>query len=748
MATPSVDEAGASSRAARAGGKQLAAGAGLRRQARSVVAVYAVAASAWIATSDGLSALIARDASDLAQLGMLKGFAFVAATAAILHLLLRRTVTTVESSLAAAAHEKEQRRRADAIVACTNDAILSISSDGLITSWNPAASRMFGYAASEVLGSPIARLIPEDRREKELSLASRVQSGHTVEALETLRLRRDGTTLPVSITFSPLRGEGGPSGAPLGGVSEIVRDITERRRAEANLEREQRFTRGLVEAMPLIFYLYDEGGRFLRWNDELEKVSGYPGSELLQKHPLDFFAGTEKALVEARIGQVFTRGEASIEASFVTKDGRSIPYFFTGKRIVLDGTPCLIGVGIDISERRRAEHDLRQSEERYRSTLDSIMEGCQLLDFDLRYLYLNEAAEVHNKRPNTELLGRSMPDVWPGIEGTAVFAMLARCLRERLPLHGETEFTFPDGSTGWFDVRAQPVPEGIFVLSIDISERKRAERALRDLNEQLELKIAERTRDLEAARERAEAADHIKSAFLATMSHELRTPLNSIIGFTGIVLQRLAGPLTDEQAKQLGMVQGSARHLLDLINDVLDISKIEAGQLLVRPAHFELPASIERVCASVVPLAEKKGLRLSVSVAPGLGAMQSDQRRVEQILLNLLNNAIKFTDRGEVTLSAECWEETAVSGAAPVAAIRIRVTDTGIGMRTEDMGKLFQPFRQIDTGLQRLHEGSGLGLAICRRLTDLLGGTIVAQSTWGQVSVFTVVLPTSWRQAA
>ncbi|MDP9001468.1 MAG: ATP-binding protein, partial [Myxococcota bacterium] len=297
-------------------------------------------------------------------------------------------------------------------------------------------------------------------------------------------------------------------------------------------------------------------------------------------------------------------------------------------------------------------------------------------------------------------------------------------------------------SKAWFDVRAQPVPEGIFVLSIDISKRKKAERALRELNEDLERKVAERTVDLEAARERAEAADQIKSAFLATMSHELRTPLNSIIGFTGIVLKGMAGPLNAEQSKQLGMVQGSARHLLDLINDVLDISKIEAGQLEVRRAPFDLRASIERVTASVMPLAEKKGLTVHVAVSEVLGAMESDQRRVEQIVLNLLNNAIKFTDRGGVRLSVDVLDEVDPSATGKTRSVaRIRVTDTGIGIKQEDLSKLFQPFRQLDSGLHRQHEGTGLGLAICRRLTDLLGGTIGAESAPGQGSVFTVVLP-------
>jgi PAS domain S-box-containing protein len=522
----------------------------------------------------------------------------------------------------------------------------------------------------------------------------------------------------------------------------LRRGVATIERAFASADRVQRFARGLIEAMPGVFYLYNEEGRFLRWNHNFEKVSGYAAEEIARMHPLDFFSEADKDLLQRRIEEVFATGESSIEASLITKDGNVTPYFFTGKRIMFEDDICLGGVGVDITSRKRAEAALTKSEARYRTTLDNILEGCQLLDFDWRYIYLNDAAATQNRRPNVELLGNRMPDAWPGIEATPVFALLERCMRERIPVHQETQFTFADGSTGWFDIRSQPVPEGIFVLSIDISERKEAERALRELNESLELKVKERTLDLDAARERAEAADKIKSAFLATMSHELRTPLNSIIGFSGIILQGLAGPLNSEQSKQLGMVRGSARHLLDLINDVLDISKIEAGQLAVHVAPFDLRASIDRVTASVGPLAAKKGLAVRVVAPEVLSPMDSDQRRIEQILINLLNNGIKFTDGGEVTLTVEVVDDAGVPDAdekRPV--VRIRVADTGIGMKQQDLATLFQPFRQIDSGIQRQHEGTGLGLAICRRLTELLGGTIGAESVWGQGSVFTVDLP-------
>jgi signal transduction histidine kinase len=248
---------------------------------------------------------------------------------------------------------------------------------------------------------------------------------------------------------------------------------------------------------------------------------------------------------------------------------------------------------------------------------------------------------------------------------------------------------------------------------------------------------------------RAETADRLKSAFLATMSHELRTPLNSIIGFTGVLQGGLAGPINEEQKLQLGMVRGSARHLLELINDVLDLSKIEAGELRVASEIFDLRSSLERVRSSLAPAARQKGLLLDCRIDKRLRTMVGDRRRVEQIALNLLNNAIKFTDKGSVTMEADIVED----GKNPLFAgmegpvVRISVVDTGIGIAADQLAQLFQPFRQIDSGLDREYEGTGLGLAICHKLAGLMGGHIDVSSTLGEGSRFTFSIPLGPREA-
>ncbi len=300
------------------------------------------------------------------------------------------------------------------------------------------------------------------------------------------------------------------------------------------------------------------------------------------------------------------------------------------------------------------------------------------------------------------------------IGGDPVYAQMAR---------GEThrriqQLIRQDGSLFWARISCRAFDktaplQGAVAIIEDITDEREAEERLRE------------------TMEKAQAADRIKSAFLATMSHELRTPLNSIIGFTGIMLQGLTGPLNPEQHKQMTMVQSSSRHLLALINDVLDISKIEAGQLTLAPAPFDLRTSLEKSLKLVAPLAEKKGIGIAADLPDLPWTIVADQRRVEQVIINILNNAIKFTEAGQVGLSCQDEGDT----------FAIKCTDTGIGIRKEDISSLFQPFHQVDTGLSRKREGTGLGLSICKKILDMMGGEIEVQSRLGEGSTFIVRLP-------
>ncbi|MDD4092253.1 MAG: ATP-binding protein [Smithellaceae bacterium] len=300
-----------------------------------------------------------------------------------------------------------------------------------------------------------------------------------------------------------------------------------------------------------------------------------------------------------------------------------------------------------------------------------------------------------------------------------------------------TKMTFLQTYKGWGFVGVTAILLYVLLyqewnrLRREISARKMAEDNLMRLNMELEERVARRTAELARAKERAEAADRVKSAFLATMSHELRTPLNAIIGFTGIMLQGLPGSLSDEQRKQLAIVQNSGRHLLNLINDVLDISKIEAGELSLDPTVFDIGQSIEKAVKMVSPLAGQKGIAIETAISGEVGAARNDQRRVEQVLINMLNNAVKFTEEGRVLVSGRREGDQYV----------LTVSDTGVGIAPDELAAIFKPFHQSETGRMRRHEGTGLGLSICRKILDMMGGTIGVASTPGQGSTFTVRFP-------
>jgi len=267
-----------------------------------------------------------------------------------------------------------------------------------------------------------------------------------------------------------------------------------------------------------------------------------------------------------------------------------------------------------------------------------------------------------------------------------------------------------------------------FVLNRAVKSRT-AE--LQEAHDNLEKKVADRTKELEQANIRLKELDQLKSMFLASMSHELRTPLNSIIGFTGWILMGMVGDLNEELRKQLTMVKNSANHLLSLINDILDISKIEAGKLELTIEKFEIAEVVNDIVNSVQPLAKDKGLKLLHVVPEGV-TLNSDKRRIRQVLINLVSNAIKFTDQGNVQIEVKLLNNN---------DLEVIVSDSGMGIKKEDMDILFQPFQQIDMSSTKKHEGTGLGLYLCKKILDLLHGDISVKSQFGKGSEFKFIIP-------
>src|SRR5260221_197712 len=294
-------------------------------------------------------------------------------------------------------------------------------------------------------------------------------------------------------------------------------------------------------------------------------------------------------------------------------------------------------------------------------------------------------------------------------------------------LAGHTILLARDGREIPIDHRGAPIKQadgsvqGVVLVFRDYSEQKQAEKAASEL------------RAMEEEKRLALEANRMKGEFLANMSHELRTPLNAIIGFTGTLLMKLPGPLNAEQEKQLGTVQSGAQHLLALINDLLDLAKIESGKVELSLAPVDCREVINEVAESLRPQAAAKGLELTVTV-PQVLTVRSDRRALSQIVINLTNNAIKFTERGSVRIRAGRCEEDGGK------RLEISVEDTGIGIRPDDQKKLFGAFTQVDDSTHRRYEGTGLGLHLSQKLAEALGGRIELESEYGRGSTFALVL--------
>lgn len=621
-----------------------------------------------------------------------------------------------------ARHQAEVRlarseRQYRELVEYANSIILRWNADGRISFLNEFGQRFFGYSASEIVGRRITETIlpPEDGHGLDLArLIERINAApedytHNINE----NLRRTGERAWISWTNRIVRDDQGRIVEFLS----VGTDITEQRQAEdARHAAEVRF-QTLFEQAPIGVVLIDPASAaIVECNGRAARQLGYAPEELCRRTLPEIEASLSAPEVHARIASLRTDSRREFETRHRASSGEIRDVFVSAQLLEIAGRPFVHAVFVDITERKLAEKRTRESEARYRTLFEYAPDGILLCDPEGFYFDGNPSICRMLGYAREEMIGlHSRSIVAP--QDLAMIEPALRELAQRLDHHREWRFRRKDGSEFSADVIATQMPDGNTLAMIrDVSERKEAE--------------AERFK-----RHQAEAADRIKSAFLATMSHELRTPLNSIIGFTGIILQGLAGPLNPEQQKQLDMVRSSARHLLALVNDVLDISKIEAGQLETAREPFDVVQSITKVVRLIAPLAHKKGLELQVQAPDTIEPLIGDERRFEQILLNLLGNAVKFTDRGHVRLQADI-ERRQGDG-----FLVLRISDTGMGIRHADLAHLFQPFRQIDSGLSRNHDGTGLGLAICRRLAELMGGTIQVESTWGVGSTFSVTLP-------
>ena len=391
-----------------------------------------------------------------------------------------------------------------------------------------------------------------------------------------------------------------------------------------------------------------------------------------------------------------------------------------------------------------AAEAIRASDARIRTVLDALPDAVSIFDRSWRWTYVNPAGKDVLARLGADperLIGRVLWDVIPGVPGSAFEAQTRKAASERRELVYEAYIPSLDA---WFEERAVPGPDGsLTTYARDITDRRRAE--IDRERAYTEAEVARATAEL--AREAAEQADKAKGIFLATMSHEFRTPLNAQIGYLQLLEMEVAGPMTDAQRQYVRRLRASSEHLLGLVNDVLDLAKVEAGQLTVVHEPAIADRATESAIALLLPQAEAKGVTLTDLDGATDVAYVGDEHRVRQILLNLLSNAVKFTPRGgrvevERLRSTDAPPGVGEGEGAPPSWAVIRVRDTGIGIGAADLDTVFAPFHQVDGGHTRAEGGTGLGLAISRKLARLMGGDLLVESEVGAGSTFSLWLPT------
>jgi PAS domain S-box-containing protein len=633
-----------------------------------------------------------------------------------------------------------------AIIESSEDAIISKSLTGIITSWNAGAEKIFGYTAAEIVGQPVTVLIPTNRTVEENHILQRICQGECIAPYDTQRRRKDGTLIDLSISTSPIKDTDGK----IIGVSKIARDIRDRKRIEAErfsveqalLKSEERLQLALEAAGDGLWDWDVQTGK-VYLNAYYQKMLGYIPNELVMDgdvweamiHPDD------KAWVLERLQNHFKDG--SVQYSFDyrvrCKSGEWKWIADYGKVVARDseGKPLrMLGTHKDISDRKQAETELKQQKEMLQTIVNHIPVMIALFTSEGRIEFVNPEFE--------RVLGWSLED-WQQrdvlLECYPDPAYYQMVIEHMVAVNGKwKDFSTLTKSgqqieTSWTNVQLSNGRN--LGIGQDISDRKQKEIALQQ------------------AMEAAEAANLAKSIFLANMSHELRTPLNVILGFTQVMAHDSS--LTTNQKEDLETIRRSGDHLLSLINDVLDLSKIEAGHCILEGKGFDLISLLHTLRTMMTERAKVKHLQLTFDIAPEVPQfIISDEQKLRQILLNLLSNAIKFTNRGSITLrvtsqesnykiypafsTPENGEPLQHSTVNPFQTLQFEVIDTGVGIDEKEQATIFDAFVQAEAGRKSV-SGTGLGLTISRKLLDLMNGEMAVRSIPNLGSTFTFTIP-------
>ena len=623
------------------------------------------------------------------------------------------------------------------------DAVITIDTGGRILEFNPAAEATFGYQAEDVIGEEMAALIVPERlraahragMERYLATGDGPVLGLRIEVPA---LRSDGTEIPCELAITPVR---------LNDQSEVftatLRDITDRNAAEDALRKSEARLRLALDVADLGTWDRTPEGEG-DWDVRCRAIYGLPSDGPLsfedvrqRVHPEDLQE------VEARLAAAHNPASGGhYEADYrVVWDDGQVRWVSAHGLVLFEGegearrAVRFVGTAQDVTERRHAAEALAESEQRYKQIVEHSQDLIYRADLSGRFTYANAVAAHRTGHAEADLIGKPFWDLVAEGHRAEVVAFYARQIAELEPTsYLELPIGTADGETIWIGQNVQLLveegePVGVQAVARDVTERRRV------------------MDELVAARETAERAGRAREEFLANMSHEMRTPLNAVLGMGELLRET---PLDDEQRHLLRALSFSADQLLALINDLLDVAKIESGQIQFERVPFRLAEVVGGVAEAVRFRADDKGLDLVLDPADDVPAcLVGDPVRLSQILLNLLSNAVKFTASGRVRLSASrSGAGVGGDGAEGQVALRFEVEDTGVGIPEDKLAAVFDRFTQASSDTTRKYGGTGLGLAIVKELTERQAGSVSVESTEGEGTRFAVTIPFAVADAA